>query len=93
MLYVIIAQDEKDSVKKRPVYREEHLKRLDVLYKQNKLIMAGPFTDITGSLIVVDLESYDEAKKFIESDPFYINGIYKSYEIKPFKLVYPKDSL
>ncbi|HEO64375.1 MAG TPA: hypothetical protein ENI73_00745 [Spirochaetes bacterium] len=89
MLFVIIAVDAHDSIEKRPLYREEHLKRLERLNDEGKLLMAGPFTDTSGSLIIIDAPSLEEAKEFARTDPFYLNGVYASVDVKPFKKVLP----
>ncbi len=89
MLFVIIAADALDSIEKRPIYREEHLKRLKQLSGEGKLLLAGPFTDTSGSLIIIEADSMDEAREFAENDPFYLNGVYTSIDVKPFKKVLP----
>ncbi|GMT48534.1 MAG: hypothetical protein IEMM0008_0073 [bacterium] len=89
MLFVIIATDADDSVEKRPLYREEHIKRLERLNEEGKLLLAGPFTDVSGSLIIIDAPSLEEARKFAMNDPFYLNGVYTSVDVKPFKQVLP----
>jgi len=89
MLFAIIGKDAPGSAEKRPLHREEHLKRLDELNDQGKLVLAGPFTDVTGSLIIIEAETIDEARAFADGDPYTIHGIFESVEIKPFKQVYP----
>ncbi|MDH4129687.1 MAG: YciI family protein [Spirochaetota bacterium] len=91
MLFVIICKDAKNSSETRPIYRKEHLARLEKLDKEGKLILAGPFTDMSGSLIIIDAENIESAQKFAENDPFYLNGVYTSFDIKPFKQVYPNN--
>lgn len=88
MLFVIIARDIENSSELRKKYRPEHLNVLEKLKGQSILKMAGPFTDGTGSLIILDVDSEEDAKKIIEMDTFYLNGVYKEYEIKPYKQVF-----
>ncbi len=76
-------------MKKRLTYREEHLKRLERLNEEGKLVLAGPFADLSGSLIIVEFSSLEEATEFAETDPFYLNGVYTSVDVKPFKKVLP----
>ena len=89
MLFVIIGHDAPGSQEKRPLYREEHLAKLSELEKQGKLFLAGPFTDVTGSLVIVDVESQEEAVQIAENDPYVIHGVFASFDIKPFKKVLP----
>lgn len=89
MLFVIIGHDAPDSKEKRPVYREEHLAKLRELEQQGKLFLAGPFTDVSGSLVIVDVGSEEEAKQIAQNDPYVTHGVFDSFEVKPFKKVLP----
>lgn len=44
-----------------------HVKNLD---DQGKLVLAGPFEDFPGGMVIVRAESLDAARKIAESDPF-----------------------
>ena len=90
MLFVIICYDAENSSETRPIYREEHLKRLEKLDREGKLILAGPFTDVSGSLIIIDADDIESAKDFAKTDPFYLNGVYTGFDVKPFKQIFPK---
>jgi uncharacterized protein len=68
----------------RPAHREY----LGKLHAEGKLHTAGPFTDDSGSLIVYEVETEQEAKELIENDPFHEAGIFASYAIKPWKQVF-----
>ena len=72
MLYVIIGFDGPQGKKKRPIHRPAHLERLEALDQQGKLILAGPLTDGTGSLIVVEATTLKEAEHFAQEDPYFI---------------------
>ena len=90
MLFVIIARDTSDSSERRPVHRPEHLAHLEEVDKQGKLFLAGPLTDGTGSLIIVDAESQGEAWEMAAKDPYVKNGIFERIDIHPFLRVFPK---
>ena len=38
-----------------------------------------------GGLIILDVESRHEAVDYIENDPFFLNGIFRSYTIRRWK--------
>jgi uncharacterized protein len=61
------------------------------LDKAGKVLLAGPFTDKTGSLIVLDLPSLEEARAFMDADPYVTQGVFARYEIHPFLQVFPQD--
>jgi uncharacterized protein YciI len=90
MLFVIIGHDGPEGAALRPKIRPAHLENLRPLAKAGKLRIAGPFTDGSGSLIVVDMESEAEARAFAESDPYTKSGVFARVEVKPFKQVFPE---
>ena len=80
-----------EGTHKRPLYRQAHLKRLGSMGKQGKMILAGPLTDKTGSLIVVEAESLEEAQAFAKDDPYTIHGVFQEVTVHPFLQVFPKN--
>ena len=70
MLYAIISEDVPESLPLRKVARPDHIKRLDDLLAQGRIVVAGPFPAIdstdpgeagfTGSLLVVEFDSLEE---------------------------------
>ncbi len=99
MLYAIIAQDVENSLQDRLAARPKHLERLTTLQDQGRLIIAGPHPAIdsedpgeagfSGSLVVAEFESFDEAKTWADADPYVAAGVYADVTIKPFKKVFP----
>jgi uncharacterized protein len=89
LLFVIIGHDAPDGKEKRPAVRPAHLAHLQPLVDQGKLLLAGPFTDGTGSLIVVDAESRAAVWQLVANDPYVTNGIFNHVEVKPFLQVFP----
>jgi uncharacterized protein YciI len=89
MLFVIIGHDGPDGAAIRPKVRESHLANLRTL-KQGGLRLAGPFTDGSGSLIIVDMESEAEALAFAHGDPYVTSGVFERVEVKPFRQVFPE---
>jgi uncharacterized protein len=100
VLYAIISTDVVDSLARRLSVRPLHLERLQALQDQGRLIIAGPHPAIdsedpgasgfTGSLVVAEFDSQDEAQQWADSDPYQTAGVYQQVIIKPFKLVFPK---
>lgn len=96
MLFAIMAQDVNDSLAKRLAARPEHLARLEALDAQGRLVLAGPHplmdgeVGFSGSLIVADFDSFEQASAWADADPYVAAGVYDTVEIKPFKQVFPK---
>ncbi|MGR8950145.1 MAG: YciI family protein [Gammaproteobacteria bacterium] len=99
MLYVIMWDDVKDSLPLRRAVRPEHLARVDDLRKQGRLVLGGPFPAIdaedpgaagfTGSLIVAEFDSQQDAQEWIDNDPYAQAGVFTSASVRPFKKVAP----
>ncbi len=99
MLYMICATDVADSLDKRLAARPAHLARLEALKADGRLEMAGPFPAIdspdpgpagfTGSLVVAEFDSLDDAKQWANSDPYIDAGVYDNVIVKPYKKVLP----
>jgi len=99
MFYAIIATDIDNSLEKRLAARPAHLERLNALLDQGRLILAGPHPAIdtedpgeagfSGSLVVAEFTSLEDAKAWAADDPYQHAGVYASVTVKPFKKVLP----
>lgn len=99
MWYAIISEDVENSLKKRMSARPKHVERLKALADAGKLLTAGPHPAIdnddpgeagfTGSLIIAEFESLQDAKSWADADPYIEAGVYKQVIVKPFKKVLP----
>jgi uncharacterized protein len=99
MWYVIQGHDRSDSLAARLSARPAHLTRLEALQAQGRLLLAGPHPAIdaedpgpagfSGSLIVAEFASIDDAKAWAEADPYVSTGVYERVEVKPFRKVLP----
>ena len=99
MWYAIISEDVDDSLPLRASAREAHLARLQELAGEGRLLVAGPHPAIdaedpgpagfSGSLVVVDFPSLDEAGAWASADPYVAAGVYRDVIVKPFKRVLP----
>ena len=100
MLYAILSEDVADSLEKRMSARPAHLKRLQNLQDEGRLVIAGPHPAIdsntpgdagfTGSLIVAEFSSLEIAKNWADADPYIEAGVYAHVTVKPFKQVFPQ---
>lgn len=80
--------------------RPAHIKRLQELQDRGRLILAGPHPVIdsenpgdagfTGSLIVAEFDSLQDARQWAEADPYIEAGVYAKVIVKPFKKVFPQ---
>ncbi|WP_448568509.1 YciI family protein [Thalassotalea ganghwensis] len=99
MFYVIFSQDVPNSLNKRMSAREAHIARLNELKLQGRLLVAGPCPAIdsnepddagfTGSVIIAEFPSLEDAKQWASNDPYIAAGVYENVIVKPFKKVLP----
>jgi uncharacterized protein len=89
MLFVIIGHDGPNGAALRPSVRAAHLENLKPLVDRGQMIIGGPFTDGSGSLIIADFASEAEAIAFAHSDPYLIQGVFERVDVKPFRKVVP----
>ncbi|MCE7976441.1 MAG: hypothetical protein DYH03_04610 [Nitrospira sp. NTP1] len=54
MKFVILGFDGPEGQAKRKIHRAAHLAKLEPLDRQGRVLLAGPFTDLAGSLIIID---------------------------------------
>jgi len=87
---VIIGHDAPDAREKRPQHRPAHLRHLEPLDRAGKILLAGPFTDGSGSLIIVDMDSRAAVWELVARDPYVVNGVFNRVEVKPFLQVFPE---
>ena len=99
MLYAIISQDRADSLNDRLSARPDHLARLEALRDAGRLVLAGPHPAIdspdpgpagfSGSLVVAEFDSLEDAQAWADADPYVAAGVYASVTVKPFRKVLP----
>ena len=99
MWYFIHAQDRPGTLHKRLAARPDHVARLQALRDEGRLLIAGPLPAIdaedpgpagfTGSMVVVEFESLEEARAWASADPYVGAGVYGQVDVYPFKPVLP----
>lgn len=74
---------------KRQAVRPSHRDYLRGLAADGKLLHAGPWADDSGSLIVYEAESLEEAQAMLAADPFTTEGIVVDSVIREWNRVLP----
>lgn len=99
MWYVIHSSDREDSLAARKEARPAHLKRVKELVEQGRLLVAGPMPNIdspdpgpagfSGSVIIAEFDSLEDARAWAGADPYVEAGIYQYVDVRPFIQVLP----
>ncbi len=99
MLYMIVGTDVENSLEKRSSARPGHIARLKSLQDQGRLVLSGPNPAIdsadpsesrfSGSLIVAEFNSLQDAQDWMDADPYVSAGVYRHVVVKPFKKFLP----
>ncbi|MES9903281.1 MAG: YciI family protein [Sedimenticola sp.] len=99
MFYAIMGTDREDSLEARMQARPEHIERIKGLQNEGRLLVAGPHPAIdsedpaaagfTGSLIIAEFPSLEDAREWAEQDPYTLTGVFTSVVVKPYKKVLP----
>lgn len=99
MFYAIMGTDREDSLEARLQARPEHMERLKQLQNEGRLLLAGPHPAIdseepgpagfSGSLIIAEFSSLEEAKAWADADPYTKTGVFSQISVKPFRKTLP----
>lgn len=97
MYYAILSEDIANSQPLRAKARDTHLKRLEQLKAEGRLLLAGPHPAIdtedpgpagfSGSLVIAEFASLETARAWADADPYVEAGVYQRVIVKPFKRV------
>lgn len=99
MWYAIEGYDGEDVLERRLQARPGHVARLVALRDAGRLLLAGPCPAIdaedpgpagfTGSIVIAQFPSLDEARAWAEADPYVGAGVYVRVDVRPFRRVLP----
>jgi uncharacterized protein len=67
-------------------YWDEHAEFMDRLFENGTVIMGGPFSDGTGSLVIVEAEEMNEVSSLFANDPFVVHQIFTLRSLKQWQL-------
>jgi uncharacterized protein YciI len=99
MLYVMLGKDAPGALAIRQRVRARHLERIGQLADAGRVAMAGPCpiddsptpgpSGFSGSVIIAEFESLHAAQDWLAGDPYVTEGVFESWEVRPFIKVLP----
>lgn len=87
-MYALICTDKDGAIEIRKANRDAHLSYIE---STGVVYQAGPFLDedgnMNGSLVILDVQSRDEARAWADGDPYAKAGLFDKVRIEAWKKV------
>ena len=92
MQFVMICEDNPDSLAVRMANRDSHLEFIGA--HSETIRLAGPMLSddgegMVGSLLIIEAESIDQVREMSANDPYALAGLFSKVTIRPFRQVVP----
>ena len=92
-LFTFIGWDGPDGPARRKQHRPAHLRNLEPLDREARVVHGGPLLDAAGapvgSVIVFAAEDLEAARAFAAGDPYVTGGVFERYEVYETRAVFP----
>ena len=92
-LFVMIGRDGPDGLALRKRHRDAHLANLQPLVDAGRVRFAGPIRteegNPCGSVVVFEAPDLAAARAIAESDPYAVQGVFASVEVRETLQVFP----
>lgn len=92
MKYAVLAKYTPDAsviASARPAHRQY----LAGVQERGNLVISGPFSDDSGALFVYEAAAADEVESIVRNDPFATQGVFLSWEIRPWNVIFLNQKL
>jgi uncharacterized protein YciI len=77
-----------DYLERRAALREEHLGLAQQAHERGELRLAGAFSDpYDRALLVWSTDDESVVTRFVQADPYVVNGLVTRWEIRPWNVV------
>jgi uncharacterized protein len=75
------------DVRKQP-YWDEHAAFIDKLFEDGRILLAGPYADGSGALVIIeaDAEQPAQVRAMFDADPWATHDIRRVAEVKPWTI-------
>ena len=88
-VYAVVLYESADDVAgKAPAHFPAHKARLDEFHATGDLVMVGTFGDPQAEGSMAVFASRAAAERFVEGDPFVLNGVVRRHEIRDWHETY-----
>jgi uncharacterized protein len=87
-LYVMLYTSAPDVASKAPAHFPAHLERLNAFHERGDLLLVGTFGDPQEQGSMAIFSTRDAAEEFVAGDPFVVNGVVASWEVRQWNELY-----
>ena len=86
--YALIYELVDDYIERRTAFRAEHLKLAAESHARGELLMGGAFSEPADkALLIFRAEDRSVPETFVREDPYALNGLVKSWKVRPWTVV------
>ncbi|NHE57857.1 YciI-like protein [Cyclobacterium plantarum] len=86
--YLLTYEVTEDYVERRTPFRNEHLALAATFFRDGHLIMGGALANPADKAVLVfRCEDIKTVEKFVQQDPYMLNGLVKSWKIREWTVV------
>ena len=88
MVYILFYDYVENILERRAPYRAEHLAAAHAAHARGELVMAGALADpVDRAVLVFKVDDPQVIETFVRSDPYVLNGLVTSWQIRPWTVV------
>ena len=86
--FALLYKAKSDYVERRGLFREDHLRLARAASARGELLFGGAFADpVDSALLVFKAADASVVEAFATSDPYVVNGLVASWEVRPWTVV------
>jgi uncharacterized protein YciI len=85
MKYVVFYESADDVANRAPEHFPAHSARISEFHARGDILMVGIFADPQNQGSMAIFPTREAAVSFVEGDPFVLNGVVKSHEIREWR--------
>ncbi len=86
--YVVFYESAENVLEKAPAHLPAHSDRADEFHARGTLLMVGTFGDPQEQGSMAIFTTREAAEEFVAGDPFVVNGVVRSWEIREWNEVF-----
>jgi uncharacterized protein YciI len=78
--------DADKTVREQP-YWDDHARFMDALFDSGVIVLAGPFADRTGSMVILTAESAEQVYALFRDDPWTVRDVLTVVDVKEWTIL------